>query len=142
MQAEKADTRVSLVDLGLLYLRVSASLLVLVVHGLPKVLHYASEAAAIEDPFHLGKAVSISFAIFAEVICPPLMVLGIGTRLAAIPILIVTATALVFVHREWTLADGQFAWMLLILFGTVAIAGPGQYRVGRRNGVATTGRCR
>ncbi|MEA3083679.1 MAG: putative oxidoreductase [Paraburkholderia sp.] len=131
MQAEKADTKVFLVDMGLLYLRIAASILLLAVHGLPKVLHYSSEAAAIEDPFHFGKTLSISFAIFAEVICPPLIILGIATRLAALPILFVTVIALVFVHRDWTLAQGQFAWMLLILFGTIAIAGPGQYRVSR-----------
>jgi putative oxidoreductase len=124
--------RATTTDFGLLYLRVTASLLVLAVHGLPKAMHYASQAAAIEDPFHLGRTVSITFAIFAEVICPPLMILGIATRLAALPILIVTVVALVFVHRDWSLAEGQFAWMLLILFGTIAIAGPGQIRVGGR----------
>ncbi|MGF6770004.1 putative oxidoreductase [Paraburkholderia sp. GAS199] len=126
------ESRATIVDVGLLYLRASASLLVLAVHGLPKVMHYASQAAEIEDPFHLGRGVSIAFAIFAEVICPPLMILGIATRLAALPILIVTAIALVFVHRDWSLAQGQFAWMLLILFGTIAIAGPGSIRLGRR----------
>lgn len=124
-------SRATSADLGLVYLRVTASLLVLVVHGLPKAMHYASQAATIEDPFHLGRTVSIVFAIFAEVICPPLMILGIATRLAALPILIVTAVALGFVHRDWPLADGQFAWMLPILFGTIAIAGPGRIRFGR-----------
>ncbi|MFM0626525.1 DoxX family protein [Paraburkholderia xenovorans] len=132
--------RATTADFGLLYLRVTASLLVLVVHGLPKAMHYASQAAAIEDPFHLGRTVSITFAIFAEVICPPLMILGIATRLAALPILIVTVVALAFVHRDWSLAEGQFAWMLLILFGTIAIAGPGQIRFGglaeQRDGTA------
>ncbi|MFM0504225.1 DoxX family protein [Paraburkholderia caffeinilytica] len=125
------------VDLGLLFLRVSASLLVLAVHGLPKVLHYTSEAAAIEDPFHLGRTLSIGFAIFAEVICPPLMILGLGTRFAAVPILIVTLIALIVVHRDWTLAQGQFAWMLLILFGTIAIAGPGKYSLDRRHEISS-----
>lgn len=125
-------SRATSADLGLLYLRVTASLLVLAVHGLPKAMHYASEAAAIEDPFHLGRAVSMAFAILAEVICPPLMILGIATRLAALPILIVTVVALAFIHRDWSLAQGQFAWMLLILFGTIAIAGPGQIRFGGR----------
>jgi len=140
MWHEQTDTRRYPVDIGLPYLRVAASLLVLAVHGFPKVLHYASEAAAIEDPFHLGKTLSISFAIFAEVICPPLMILGIGTRLAAIPILVVTMIALLFVHRDWSLAQGQFAWMLLILFGTIAISGPGRYTVGRWGGVPTVQR--
>ncbi|MDE1178996.1 DoxX family protein [Paraburkholderia sp.] len=123
------ESRASSVDIGLLYLRVSASLLVLAVHGLPKAMHYASQAAAIEDPFHLGKTLSMVFAIFAEVVCPPLMILGIFTRFAALPILMVTVIALTVVHRDWSLADGQFAWMLLILFGTIAIAGPGRIRV-------------
>ena len=117
------------VDLGLLFLRVCASVLLLAVHGLPKALHYASEAAAIEDPFHLGKTLNIGFAIFAEVVCPLLMIAGVFMRLAALPILIVTVIALVWVHPDWTLVQGQFAWMLLILFGTIAIAGPGRYRL-------------
>lgn len=48
----RVKSRATTADLGLLYLRVTASLLVLVVHGLPKAMHYASRAAAIEDPFH------------------------------------------------------------------------------------------
>jgi putative oxidoreductase len=102
---------------------------VLAVHGMPKVVHYSSQRAVIEDPFHLGRTVSMLFAIFAEVICPPFMILGIGTRFAALPIILVTIIALVFVHRDWSLAQGQFAWMLLILFGSIAIAGPGGIRV-------------
>lgn len=117
-------------DLGLLFLRVAASVLVLIVHGLPKVVHYRLQAAAIEDPFHLGKTLSIGFAIFAEVVCPLFMIAGVATRLAALPILAVTVIALVFVHPEWTIEQGQFAWMLLILFGTIAIAGPGRYAPG------------
>jgi putative oxidoreductase len=117
-------------DIGLLYLRVCASVLVLIVHGLPKIEHYRREAAAIEDPFHLGQKVTIAFAIFAEVVCPILMIVGVGTRLFALPVMIVTAIALLRVHPEWTIDQAQFAWMLLILFGTIAIAGPGQYALG------------
>jgi len=52
----------------------------------------------------------------------------------------VTMIALLFVHRDWSLAQGQFAWMLLILFGTIAISGPGRYTVGRWGGVPTVQR--
>ncbi|WP_144109963.1 DoxX family protein [Paraburkholderia sp. BCC1886] len=116
-------------DIALLFLRVAGSVLVLLVHGLPKVLHYAREAGAIEDPFHIGKGLTIGFAIFAEVVCPVLMMAGIATRLAALPIIAVTAIALVFVHPEWTLFDAQFAWMLLIIFGTILLGGAGRYRI-------------
>jgi putative oxidoreductase len=116
-------------DLALLFLRVSASLLVLFVHGLPKALHVRAQLGVIEDPLHLGGAFTLAFAIFAEVVCPVLMMLGVFTRLAAMPILVVTAVALTLVHPDWTLEQGQFAWMLLILFGTVAIGGAGRYRL-------------
>jgi putative oxidoreductase len=114
-------------DLGLLFLRVAASVLVLIVHGLPKVRHYRSEAARMEDPFHFGKRLTMTFAIFAEVVCPLFVIAGFATRLAALPIMVVTATALLRVHPEWTVEQAQFAWMLLILFGTIAIAGAGHY---------------
>jgi putative oxidoreductase len=51
---------------------------------------------------------------------------------AALPIMLVSAIALGLVHREWTLDQGQFAWMLLIMFGTIAIGGAGRYRVALR----------
>jgi putative oxidoreductase len=114
-------------DIGLLFLRVSASVLVLIVHGLPKIEHYRREAATIEDPFHLGKKLTVAFAIFAEVVCPVFMIAGFATRLCALPVMAVTAIALLRVHPEWTIDQAQFAWMLLILFGTIAIAGPGQF---------------
>jgi len=121
--------RISATDAALLFLRVTASVLVLLVHGLPKALHVASQLDAIEDPLHLGKALTLAFAIFAEVVCPLLMIAGIATRLAALPIMMVSAIALGLVHREWTLDQGQFAWMLLILFGTIVIGGAGRYRI-------------
>lgn len=127
MKPDQSDLSRHATDLGLLFLRVAASVLLLVVHGLPKVVHYTAEAAAIEDPFHLGRTLSILFAIFAEVVCPIFMIVGLYARLAALPVMIVTLVALVFVHPDWPLRDAQFAWMLLILFGTIAIAGAGRY---------------
>jgi putative oxidoreductase len=114
-------------DLGLLYLRVGASVLVLIVHGIPKVRHFASEESAIEDPFHFGKKLSIGFAIFAEVLCPLLVIAGFATRLASLPVMVISAIALLRVHPEWTAQQAQFAWMLLIMFGTLVIAGAGHY---------------
>lgn len=125
----EADANARYADAALLFLRVSASLLVLIVHGLPKALHIREQIGAIEDPLHMGSAFTLAFAIFAEVVCPVLMIAGIFTRLAAVPILIVTVVALTLVHPDWSVGQGQFAWMLLILFGTVAIGGAGRYRL-------------
>ncbi|SDT31248.1 putative oxidoreductase [Pseudomonas asplenii] len=118
--------------LGLLFMRVSAAVFLLWVHGLPKLLHYSTELQNIEDPFHLGANLTLMLAIFAEVFCPLLIIVGVLVRLACLPILSVLLVALVFVHPEWTIAEGQFAWLLLILFTSLFIAGPGRLALNDR----------
>lgn len=118
------------IDPGLFFLRLTGSLLLLHVHGLPKIFHFSEELARIEDPFGLGPYMSLLPAIFAEVICPIFIILGIGTRLACLPIIGVLLVAMLFVHPGWSIAEGQFGWLLLIIFTTLAITGPGKWRVG------------
>ena len=119
-------------DIGLLFLRGSGALFLLWVHGLPKVLNYSEQLKVIEDPFHLGAHVTLLLAIFAEVLCPLLIVAGVLVRLACLPILAVLLIAMLVVHPEWTLLEGQFGWLLLIIFTSVLIAGPGRFTLGQR----------
>lgn len=120
------------IDLGLLFLRITGSLLLLYVHGLPKVLHFSEELTRIEDPFGFGPYFSLIPAIVAEVICPILILFGIATRLACLPIIAVLLVAMLVVHPGWSIAEGQFGWLLLIVFTTLAITGPGAWRVPTR----------
>ena len=85
MDASRRDDRAQ--DWGLLFLRVSGGLFLLWVHGLPKLLYYSAELQNIEDPFHLGANLTLMLAIFAEVVCPLLIVGGLLVRLACLPIL-------------------------------------------------------
>ncbi|AZF42280.1 DoxX family protein [Pseudomonas sp. R1-43-08] len=119
-------------DVGLLFLRVSGALFLLWVHGLPKLLNYSDQLKLIEDPFHLGAPITLLLAIFAEVLCPLLIIAGVWTRLACLPILAVLVIALLVVHPEWTLFEGQFGWLLMIIFSSILIAGPGSLRLGQR----------
>lgn len=112
-------------DWGLLFLRGSGALLLLWVHGLPKLLGFSQELRLIEDPLHLGALPTLLLAIFAEVACPLAILCGTLTRLACVPILVVLLVSLVVVHPGWSIAEGQFAWLLLIVFTTLLISGPG-----------------
>lgn len=115
------------IDAGLLFLRVSGATLLFYVHGLPKIMHYADELGRIEDPFGLGSAFSLWFALLAEIVCPLLIALGILVRLACVPIIVVLLVALFVVHPDWSLAEGQFGWLLLITFITLLLTGPGHW---------------
>ena len=119
-------------DLGLLFLRVSGALFLLWVHGLPKLLNYSEQLKLIEDPFHLGANITLLLAIFAEVLCPLLIIAGVMVRLACLPILSVLLIALLVVHPEWTLFEAQFGWLLLIIFTTLLIGGPGRLALSQR----------
>ncbi|MFK3819986.1 DoxX family protein [Pseudomonas sp. NPDC089407] len=119
----------TLTAIGLLFMRVTAALLLLFIHGLPKLLDWSGELQRIEDPFGLGAPLTLGLAIFAEVVCPLLLLLGIAARLACLPVLAVLLVALVVVHPDWTLEQGQFAWLLVALYGGLALTGPGVYSV-------------
>ena len=124
MNASQRDEQAR--DVGLLFLRVSGALFLLWVHGLPKLLDFSAQLQLIEDPFHLGAHLTLSLAIFAEVLCPLLIIAGVLVRLACLPILFVLLVALLIVHPQWSVAEGQFGWLLLILFTSLFIAGPGR----------------
>ena len=114
---------------GLLFMRVMAAVLLFSIHGLPKLLDWSGELQRIEDPFGLGAPLTLGLAVFAEVVCPVLLVLGVVARLACLPVLAVLLVALVVVHPEWSLEQGQFAWLLVALYGGLALTGPGLYSV-------------
>jgi len=115
---------------GLLFMRIAAAVMLLLIHGLPKLLNWSTELQHIEDPFGLGATLTLSLAVFAEVLCPILLILGVFARLACLPVLAVLLVALVVVHPDWSLEQGQFAWLLLVLFGGLALTGPGAWSVG------------
>ncbi|MEZ0585615.1 MULTISPECIES: DoxX family protein [Erwinia] len=118
------------IDAGLFFLRLTGCLLLLYVHGLPKVFHFSEELTRIEDPFGLGPYMSLLPAIFAEVICPLFILAGVFTLPACLSVIGVLLVAMVFVHPDWSMVEGQFGWLLLIIFTTLAITGPGRWRLG------------
>jgi putative oxidoreductase len=117
------------IDPGLLFLRLSGSFMLFYVHGLPKVLHYTNELQHIEDPFGFGPHLSLWAAIIAEFICPLFIASGVLVRLACLPVIGVLLIAMFAVHPDWSVAQGQFGWLLLLIFISIALCGPGKYRL-------------
>lgn len=125
------------IDAGLLFLRVTGAFMLFYVHGLPKIMHYSEELTLIEDPFGLGAAPTLLLAIFAEVVCPLLIAVGVLTRLAALPVIAVLLVSMLIVHPQWSVAEGQFGWLLLVIYGAIALCGPGKWSL---SGMALSGR--
>ena len=85
--------RSSLLSVGLLVLRVAIGGLMLV-HGIQKVMGYGEMVEKFPDPIGMGSQLSLIAAIGAEAGCSLLLIFGLGTRLAAIPLAFTMAIAL------------------------------------------------
>lgn len=115
------------VDIGLVIFRIGISCLMLT-HGIPKLIRFfGSEEIAFGDPIGLGMMTSFTLAVFAEFLCSILIIVGLGTRLAAIPLMITMLVAALIVH--WPDGFGRQELPLLYFFGYLLLffTGSGKY---------------
>ena len=116
-------------NLGLLVLRVWLGLSMLLLHGWSKVEKYSGMSQGFPDPLGVGPAMSLNLVIFAEVLCALLVVVGLATRLAAIPLVITMAVAFFAIHGGSLVGEGNGEMAFIYLAGFVAllVAGPGKF---------------
>ncbi|MGB7785247.1 MAG: DoxX family protein [Salinimicrobium sp.] len=115
------------IDLALLVLRLGISLLMLT-HGIPKLFTlFGGEEIQFLDPYGLGIEASLTLAVIAEFICSLLLILGLGTRLALIPLMITMITAVFVVHVNDNFTRQELPLLYLLAYIVLLITGPGKY---------------
>ncbi|WP_460762308.1 DoxX family protein [Niabella terrae] len=116
------------VSIALLFLRVISGSALLVDHGMKKLSNFSAIAEkGFADPFYIGTKASLSLAIFSEVFCAGLIILGLLTRLASIPLIITMVVALFFAHGGDLYGEGEMAGIYLVVFIALFLMGPGKY---------------
>jgi len=123
-------------DLGMLVLRLGFGGLMAFGHGLPKAMNHSSMSSVFPDPLGIGHLNSLNGAIFGELVCGLLVMIGVFTRLSTIPVVFSMIVA-AFIHHAGdpllTPYPPDFAKepALVYLIGFVAIlcAGPGRFSV-------------
>lgn len=113
--------------LGLLIMRLGFGLTMFVRHGLPKVLDFSKKMGTFPDPFGIGSASSLSLTVFAEGLCAFLIIIGLFTRFAAIPLVITMAVATFMIHSADAFKVKELALLYLIAFSAIFCCGPGPY---------------
>lgn len=122
-----SDTlRILLFSTGLLVLRVGVGGMMLK-HGWGKLASFGSLAGKFPDPIGLGSTFSLILAIFAEFLCSILVVLGVATRAAVVPLIVTMLVAAFVVHAGDPFAKRELALMYLTAFTTLAISGGGKF---------------
>ncbi|WP_339741107.1 DoxX family protein [uncultured Sunxiuqinia sp.] len=123
-------TNDTVVNIWLLIFRVSAGAFMLT-HGIPKFLKLIEGNTQFADPFGLGETLSLVLAVFAEFLCSVLIILGIGTRLASIPLIVTMAVAAFQIHAADPFQRKEMALLYLIVFITILVFGGGRFELGR-----------
>lgn len=115
------------VDLGLLIFRIGISVLMFT-HGIPKLIQFfGNEEITFADPLGFGEVISFSFAVFAEFICSILILLGLGTRLAAIPLAITMGVAALIVLANDEFGIKELPLLYLTGYILLFLTGSGKY---------------
>ena len=113
-------------SIGLLILRVAfgASMLS---HGVPKVMGFSKIAEKFPDPIGLGSQVSLALASSAEVGCSFLLIIGLCTRVACLPLAFTMLVAILFVHGSDPWKAKELAALYLAVYVSIAFLGAGKY---------------
>ncbi|HQV53244.1 MAG: DoxX family protein [Flavobacteriales bacterium] len=118
-------------DLGMLFLRLSTGGTIFWLHGWPKLMAFSQVAENFADPFGLGSTVSLILILLAEVLCGALVVLGLWTRIATIPLIIAMAVIVFMVKADAPFKESELAFVYLASFVALLFAGSGRYSVDR-----------
>lgn len=115
-------------NIGLLILRLGSGAMMLS-HGIPKISRLFADEVKFSDPFGLGPTVSLAIAVFAEVVCATLVIIGFKVRLATIPLMITMLTAAFYAHLDDPFSRKELPLMFFICFLTLCISGGGKFSI-------------
>ena len=116
-------------DVGLLLLRIGFGLSLFLKHGLETLTKYSRMVVHFSDPIGISSHASLAYALLTDGICSLLVILGLGTRWAALLISIFLTVALMFVHHMDFFGNGHVELVVAYTFAflTLLISGPGRY---------------
>lgn len=113
-------------DLGLLFLRVTVGLM-MAGHGIGKVADLFAGKTGFPDPLGIGPVPSLALAAFAEFFCSLLVIVGLKTRWAALPVVVTMLVAALIIHADDPWQKKEFALLFAASFFTLALTGGGRY---------------
>jgi putative oxidoreductase len=123
-------------DLALLLLRVWFGGAMLALHGWDKLMNFGTYSGQFMKFLGLSQSISLGLAIFGELVCAALLVLGLFTRFAALGVGIAMGVAFWMAHGGKLSGEGsgEMAFLYLGVFAALFLAGGGKYSVDAKIG--------
>ncbi len=128
-----STTKISpkLLSMALLVFRLCLGGLMIVNHGWAKIVNYDVLKEQFFNFLGLGSEVSLILAISAEILCSILLVFGLYTRLALVP-LIITMLVAIGTHGWQIFGKAEMGFLYLIGFLFLFLVGPGDKSIDAR----------
>jgi putative oxidoreductase len=115
------------IDLALLIGRIVIAFMMLT-HGLPKLaMLFSGEPVLFPGVLGMSAGPSLALTVFAEVLCSLFILVGFGTRLATVPLMITMLVALVVIHAADPFEKKEAAFHFLLVYVVLFITGGGRY---------------
>lgn len=114
------------VNITILILRVGIALLMLW-HGIPKLQMLITGDIQFPAVMGMSPTISLALAVFAEVVCSMLLLIGLLTRYALIPLIITMLTAVLIIHGDDPFATQELGILYLIVYSALFILGSGKF---------------
>lgn len=118
-------------DVAVCLLRIGASVLIMT-HGFPKFLRILEGDFSFGDPIGIGEAPSLFLVAFAEFICAVFVLIGLGTRVALIPLIINMCVVVFVAHADDPFGRKELGLFFLISFVVLFLTGAGKYSLDRK----------
>ena len=120
-------------DLALLLTRIGFGGLMLINHGIPK-LDKLNGPIEFHDQNGVGAPATLILCFIGEFLAPVLIIIGLKTKLAAIPAAITMGVAAFIFHGADPLAEKEMALLYFIVFVAIFLAGPGKFSIDGKKG--------
>ena len=115
-------------NIGMLVLRVATGAL-LIPHGYSKLVRFNELQHTFMNFMGLGSTFSLILILFAEVFCAVLLILGLFTRFAVIPIIIAMGVVVFISHDGDIFGKGELPMLYLAASFMILLCGPGKISV-------------
>ena len=96
-------------------------------HGLMKIVLFSESPESFSDPLGIGASASYYLVVFAEGICSALVLLGLFTRLALLPLLVTMLVAVFSVNWDNPLTEKELPLLYLSVYVAIWFLGPGRF---------------
>jgi putative oxidoreductase len=99
-------------------------------HGIPKLMRlFSGNEIRFSDPFGFGPTASLALATFAEFLCSVAVLIGLGTRFAAIPLMATMLTAAFYAHADDPFGTKEKPLLFALVYFGLFMFGSGKYSI-------------